>query len=263
MPVKKSQAANLKSQTKDTKKKSVKKVVGKETIKKSATGKTVSKVPDLTANVYNTEGKIVSRIDLPKEIFGAKINNRLMAQAVRVYLANQRKGRASVKTRGEVKGSTKKIWKQKGTGRARHGSKKAPIFVGGGVAFGPTPRDFSLKLTKKMKKASLFSVLSYKQKVGEIKIVTGLEKIEPKTKIMARVLGNLELNKNKRNILLVMPSFSKNGLEKLYRASRNLEGLDILNADLLNTYEVLKAKTIILMKDSLETIRSTFIKEEK
>ncbi|MCL4418867.1 50S ribosomal protein L4 [Patescibacteria group bacterium] len=254
MPVKKSKIPVKKSKVVTKRKEAIGKVVAK---------KSAPRVLGLSADVYDAEGKVVSKIDLPKEIFGAKINNRLMAQAVRVYLANQRKGRASVKTRGEVKGSTKKIWKQKGTGRARHGSKKAPIFVGGGVAFGPTPRDFSLKFTKKMKKTSLFSALSYKQKAGEIKVVTGFEKIEPKTKIMAKALGNLELNKNKRNSLLVMPGLSKSGFENLYRASRNLEDLDILNADLLNTYEVLKAKTIILMKDSLEVMRNTFVKEEK
>ena len=171
----------------------------KATVKKSSTPKpkTVrsttikSGSARLRADVYNTQGKVVSKIGLPKEVFGAKVNNSLMAQAVRVYLANQRMGTASTKNRGEITGSTKKIWRQKGTGRARHGSRKAPIFVGGGVAFGPRTRDYSLKIPKKMKKAALFSALSFRQNNREIKVVTGLENISPKTKFMAQVIKKL------------------------------------------------------------------------
>ncbi len=251
-----------KSKDKVTAKKSKVAVKKKAPVKKVVARKTLAKTLGLTANVYNTQGKIVSKIQLPKEIFATKINNNLMAQAIRVYLANQRRGTVSTKTRGEVTGSTKKIWRQKGRGRARHGSLKAPIFVGGGVVFGPKPRDFSLKLPKKMKKTSLFSALSFKQKAGEIKIVTGFEKVEPKTKLMAKIMKNLGI-KNKRKVLLVTSDFAKNGLGNLYRAARNLENVEILNAKLLNTYEVLEAKMIFLMKDSINVIRDTFMREEK
>ena len=253
MPVKKSKVKSQKSKVVVKKKEPVKKVVTK---------KTVAKIAGLTADVYNTAGKIVSKVNLPKEIFGAKINKVLMAQAVRVYLANQRRGTASTQSRGEVTGSTKKIWKQKGTGRARHGSRKAPIFVGGGVVFGPKPRDYSLKLPKKMKKVSLFSALSSKQNTGSIKIITGLEKIEPKTKEMNSILKNLGFEQKKRKILLVAPGSAKNGLENLYRASKNLEGIDVINAGFINTYEVLKAKSLILMKDSIDAIKENFLKEK-
>ena len=253
MPVKKSKVKSQKSKVVVKKKEPVKKVVAK---------KTVARTASLTSDVYNTAGKIVSRIDLPKEVFGAKINKVLMAQAVRVYLANQRRGTASTQSRGEVTGSTKKIWKQKGTGRARHGSRKAPIFVGGGVVFGPKPRDYSLKLPKKMKKVSLFSALSSKQNTGSIKIITGLEKIEPKTKEMNSILKNLGFEQKKRKILLVAPGSAKNGLENLYRASKNLEGIDVINAGFINTYEVLKAKSLILMKDSIDAIKENFLKEK-
>src|SRR3989344_1755133 len=133
MPSKKLKVESSKLKVKNTR---------KPTVKKSSAPKTqkVKKTSGLSADVYNTAGKNVSKVNLPKTNFGAKINDGLMAQAVRVYLANQRMGTASTKTRSEVKGSTRKIWRQKGTGRARHGSKKAPIFVGGGVAFGPRPR---------------------------------------------------------------------------------------------------------------------------
>src|SRR3990167_425095 len=216
----------------------------------------------LTVDVYSISGKVVSKLSLPKEIFGVRVNERLIAQAVRVYLANQRKGTASTKTRGEVRGSTRKIWRQKGTGRARHGSRKAPIFVGGGIAFGPKPRDYSLKLPKKMKKAALFSALSLKKNNGEIKVVTGLEKLLPKTKIMAQVVKKLGFDSKKINVLLITPDKAKNGFENVYRAGRNIEGLKILNANALNTYEVLDNQSIFLMKDAVGAVEKHFVKGE-
>lgn len=218
-----------------------------------------NKADGLAIDVFDTTGKVVEAIDLPKEIFGAKINKKLLAQAVRVYLANQRRGTASTKTRGEVHGSTRKIWAQKHTGRARHGSRKAPIFVHGGIVFGPKPRDFSLKLSKKMKRLALFSALSAKLKSKEIKTVTGLNKIEPKTKLMAKVIKNLGVSKNINNILLITP-FSTKEFESIYRASRNIKGVSILNANMLNAYQVLDNKLILLMKDSIEVMKETFLK---
>ena len=194
---------------------------------------------------------------LPSEIFGAKINDSLMSQAVRVYLANQRQGTVKTKDRGEVNKTTKKIYQQKGTGRARHGSKRAPIFVGGGLAFGPRPRDFSLNLSKKMKTLALFSALSSKLKDNEIKIVKGLETVIPKTKIMAGVLKSLGIED--KRILLVMPKAGKES-ESVYRASRNIEGVEILSANTLNAYRVLDNKLVLLMKDSIDVIKDTFMK---
>jgi len=234
------------------------KVLNKKTVTTGAQKK--KRTQKVTADVYNTSGRIVSRLSLPKAIFGAKVNESLMAQAVRVYLANQRMGTASTKTRGEVRGSTRKLWRQKGTGRARHGSKKAPIFVGGGIVFGPRPRDYSLKMPKKMKKAALFSALSFKQNNGEIRVVTGLEKIEPKTKIMAQVIKKLSFDSKKRNILLVTPDKKKNGFENAHRAARNIEGLKILSANLLNTYEVLDNNSILFMKDAVSAVEKHFVK---
>jgi len=214
----------------------------------------------LTVDVYSISGKVVSKLSLPKEIFGVRVNERLIAQAVRVYLANQRKGTASTKTRGEVRGSTRKIWRQKGTGRARHGSRKAPIFVGGGIAFGPKPRDYSLKLPKKMKKAALFSALSLKKNNGEIKVLSGIEKIKPKTKNMGLLIKKLGFNDKKRSLLLVTPDKQNSGFENVYRAARNIEGLKILKADLLNTYDVLDNKGVLLMKDAVLAIGKHFLK---
>lgn len=209
------------------------------------------------------------RISLPEEIFGAKINKHLISQAVRVYLANQRRGTSKTKSRGEVAISTRKIYRQKGTGRARHGAASAPIFVGGGIAFGPKPRDFSLKLNQNMKRIALFSALSAKLKDGEIKIVTNLEKIEPKTKKMANAIKNLELNGKNQQLLLVTPSFAKasdgkpkagEDFRNIVKAARNIEGLNIVPANLLNTYQVLVNRQILFMKDSIDSLKETFLK---
>src|SRR5581483_3879222 len=129
-----------------------------------------SSAPKLSASVYDLKGKAIGRVTLPSEVFGVEENPHLLAQAVRVYLANQRQGTVSTKTRGEVQGSTRKIYRQKGTGRARHGGIRAPIFVHGGIVFGPKPREFSLSMPQKMRRLALFTALSGKVKDGELKI---------------------------------------------------------------------------------------------
>lgn len=243
------------------KKSAVKKSVVKTVAKKEVV-KPVKKTVGLTANVYNTAGKVVSKFTLPKEIFGVKVNDKLMAQAVRVYLANQRSGTASTKTRGEVHGTTKKAWRQKGTGRARHGSRKAPIFVHGGVAFGPRPHDFSLKFPQKMRRSALFSALTFKNNEGTITVVSGLEKLESKTKSMAGFLKKLGKKDKNMNLLLITPDKEKNGFENVYRSARNIQGLRVIKADLLNTYEILNNKGVIIMKDSIDAIEKHFVKGE-
>ena len=245
---------------KKTTKKTVKKVSVKKAVSKKAKAevKELAKETGLKQSVYDTKGKAVESLTLSKEIFGAKINNQLMAQAVRVFLANQRRGTVKTKSRGEVNKTTKKAYRQKGTGRARHGAMSAPIYVGGGVAFGPKPRDYSLTLPQKMKKAALFSALSDKVKNGQVKLLTGLEKIEPKTKLMADVINNLGLEaKNKKLLLIIADSKAEN----IKKAGGNIKGLNIVDAKQINTYEVLNNKVIILMKGALEVIESNFLKK--
>ena len=242
MPVKKI----AKSKTKTVRKTSVKALPA---IERTTAG-------GLSIPVYSVKGLKSGTMTLPKEIFGVNVNEKLLAQAVRVYLSNQRLGTASTKTRGEVRGSSRKIYRQKGTGRARHGSIRAPIFVKGGLAFGPRPRDFELSLPKKMKKAALFSALSAKLKIGEVKVVQGFEKIEPKTKIVADSLKKLKNGKKKT--LLVTAGEAKN----LYRAGRNIEGVQVLSANMLNAYSVLNNRSIIFMKESIETLKESFLKKE-
>lgn len=239
--------------------KKVKRVAAKKVVKTAKiTVANPTKTASLSASVFDTKGKAVGRVSLPAEIFNAKINDSLMSQAVRVYLANQRQGTVKTKDRGEVNATTKKIWQQKGTGRARHGSKRAPIFVGGGLAFGPRPRDLSLSFSKKMKTLALFSALSSKLKDKELKIVKGLEAIEPKTKTMTQVLKNLEIDSGKR-VLLVMPKVDSSS-QSVYRASRNIEGIEILSANTINAYKILDNKLVLLMKDAVDVIKDTFVK---
>ena len=222
----------------------------------------------VSVDVYDVKGKVIGKISLPKEIFAAKVNPVLMAQAVRVYLANQRKGTASTKTRGEVTASTRKIYRQKGTGRARHGGISAPIFVGGGVVFGPKPRDYSLSLPKKMKKKALASALTNKVKDHAIKVVDGLEKLEPKTKIMNKTImlvtesspsASLRASgqKARRKVLLIIPE----KIENVQRAARNIEGVTIRPANLLTTYEVLNNDMLLFMKESVKTLENVWTKQ--
>lgn len=211
----------------------------------------------LTISVFDISGKEVETMDLPEEMFGAKVNKVLMAQAVRVYLANQRQGNASTKTRGEVTGSTRKIYRQKGTGRARHGGLRAPIFVKGGIAHGPKPQDHSLAMPKKMKRAALFSALTAKLASDGVKIISGLEAVEPKTKNMALALNNFGLSDKRAKILLVTPA----NIASVTRGGGNLVGVTITAADRLNTYEVLNTKKLVFMKDAIEAMQKVFLKK--
>lgn len=206
-------------------------------------------------NVYSITGKVVGKVLLPGQLFDAKTNPTLVSQAVRVYLANQRVGHASTKTRGEVRGSTRKIWRQKHTGRARHGAIRAPIFVGGGVAFGPKPRDYTLALPKNMKRKALIYALSAKIKNNSLRVIDGLEKVVPRTKTMVGVLSNLTKNdKKKDKILVVLPK----RIENLERASRNIAGLTISQVRLLNTYEVVKADMLFFTKPAIEVLTKIY-----
>lgn len=202
----------------------------------------------LTIDVMDLNGKIVDSLSLHKDVFGAKSNKVLITQAIRVYLANQRRGTVATKTRGEVRGSTRKIYRQKGTGRARHGGIRAPIFVGGGIVFGPKPRDYSLKLSQKMRQKALFAALSAKLQSNEMRVVAGLASIEPKTKAMATVLKHVGISGKKTLVVL-----SKNE-ESVTRSVRNIADVTYAYADQLNTYEVLNSGIILFMQEAVEAL---------
>lgn len=217
----------------------------------------------IESDLYNLAGEIVGKLSLPEEIFSIKANPQLVAQVTRVYLANQRLGTHNTKTRSQVTGSTRKIYRQKGTGRARHGDVKAPIFIGGGIAFGPKPRDYSLDIPKKSRRKSLFTVLTDKYISGKIKAVSGMQNIEPKTRIIAQFIDKLYINSNPKNqkpkILLVTPQNIKN----ILLSGRNIENLAIKEASLLNTYDVLSHSELIFMEEAVGVLKSHFLKKNE
>lgn len=241
-----------KTETKIAVKTPVKKTVAAKTAAKPAKIVKTAKQSTLSIDLFDASGKKSGTLALPEAMFGAKINKTLMAQARRVYLANQRLGTASTKSRGEVRGSTRKIYRQKGTGRARHGGVRAPIFVHGGIAFGPKPHDFSLSLSKKMRKAALFSALSTRCTEGQIKAISGLEKVPAKTKEFVSLLGKLDMTGSK--ILVIM----SDGSENVSRGVKNIKQVTLTPVQGLSTYEVLNAETVLLMKDAVPAMEKHF-----
>lgn len=229
--------------------------VTKKTVKAVELKKeTTEKPTGLVASVLGVDGKVMGKVTLPEELFGVKVNKALLAQAVRVYLANQREGGAKTKTRGEVEGSSRKIYKQKGTGRARHGTIRAPIFVGGGRAFGPRIHDFKLAMSNSMRHAALSSALSEKHGDGGIVIMDGLEALEAKTKLVALALN--AANVMAGTVLLVLPKDATN----LSKSTRNIARVDMLRAVDLHPYAVLTHSKILITKKALEEAKKNFIK---
>jgi large subunit ribosomal protein L4 len=227
-----------------------------KTVKTSITSSKIaaSDKNSISATVYDMTGKASGRINLPYEIFGAKVNPALMAQAVRVYLTSQRTGTASVKTRSNVSGTTKKMYRQKGTGRARHGAAKAPIFVGGGVAHGPKVKEFNLSLPKKMKKAALFSALTSFLNDKKI-VVLDAQKATGKTRDMANALGKLDIL-GKKVMFVINKDSNMAG-----RSAKNIKGTKVIRAENLNTYEVLNNNAVVVLRESIDTIKNTFLRE--
>lgn len=204
-------------------------------------------------DIFTTTGKKTTTLAVKKKFFGAKINPELMAQAVRVYLSNQRQAPAKTKKRGEVKVTKTKVWRQKGTGRARHGSRNAPIFVGGAKAHGPSgEQNYKLKMSKKMKQASLFSALSSQFKDKKIICLSGLTKLEPKTKAFNKSFNSL--TKNPKKLTLVIGADSKT----IIRPTKNLPYLNILPAKDLTTYHVLNCNQLIFTKDAIKSFETHY-----
>jgi large subunit ribosomal protein L4 len=184
-------------------------------------------------SVYNLSGSVVDEVELDEAIFGVKPNVALMHQIVVGQEANRRVGTASTKTRAVIRGTTKKMYKQKGTGRARHGSRKVPSWIGGGVAHGPHPRSYDQHLPKKMRRAAIRSALSVKARDGQIVLLDALELAAPKTKEMIALLGRLPVS---GKVLLTLDQASQN----VHLSARNLQRVSTLPANALSTREVLR-----------------------
>jgi large subunit ribosomal protein L4 len=196
--------------------------------------------------VYNIEGKEVETLDLDPVVFDGTVNAAVIYQAVNAYRAAQRSGLAATKTRGEVSGGGKKPWRQKGTGRARAGSTRSPLWRHGGVVFGPHPRDFSYSVPDKIKKLALKSVLNAKVKESNVIILDAVSFSQPKTKEAARMFANLKIKPERKNHVLMLLN-AKDG--QLQRALRNLDFLDVELAGMANAYEVLAHTKLVATKD--------------
>jgi len=196
--------------------------------------------------VYNREGSSVGEIELNDAIFNRQINTPVMHQAVLVYLNSQRRGTHATKTRGLVSGGGKKPWRQKGTGRARAGSSRSPIWRGGGITFGPSPRSYSIAMPKKMRRVALLSALSLKNQEGKLIILDELNFDAPKTKEMSRVLNNLDAV----NALVILEEGNNNAALSM----RNMPTVQAAAPDSINTYSVLLHDKVLLTRTALSSL---------
>ncbi len=229
----------------NTKKIETTKITKKVAAPKSGNGVTVYSLAGTTS---------AANLELPKEIFGVEVNKALLAQAIRVYTNNQKAHYANTKTRGEVTGSTRKIMKQKGTGGARHGSRRAPIFVGGGIALGPKSRKVELELPKKMKRAALISALSLKAQEKQIFGLSGLDKATGKTKEAVELLKKT----GKKSVLVI----ADQKIEKALLSFRNIPGVTFQEASAINVLEVLKHQNLFFTKEAIEKLSLKLGKKE-
>ena len=201
--------------------------------------------------LYNMEGAAIGEVELSEELFAAPVNVAAMHLVVRSILANKRQGNQSALTRGEVRGGGRKIYRQKGTGNARHHGNRAPQFKHGGVVFAPKPRDYVINVPRKVRKLAFKSALTSKLNEGDIIVVDTLKLAQAKTKLMAKFLGQFEL---KNQTLLVLPGRD----ETLVRAGNNIASLQTSYVNTLNVYDILKAGKIILTQDALKGVEEVY-----
>ena len=202
-------------------------------------------------DVYDIEGKKVNDVELNEDIFGIIPNEELVHSVIVNYLANQRQGTQSTKTRAEVRGGGKKPWRQKGTGRARQGSIRAPHWVGGGIALGPKPRSYSYKLNKKEKRLAIKSCLSSKVIENELTVVDKIELKEIKTKEVAKMLNNLKLA---GKTLILLPE--KN--EVIQKSARNIKGVKTLSVNTINAYDLVNYKNLVVTLDTVKRLEEVY-----
>ncbi len=205
--------------------------------------------------IKNVQGKEAGSVDLSFQPVEAGKGNQAVHDVVVAYMAAQRSGTACTKTMGEVAGSGKKPWRQKGTGRARAGSFASPLWRGGGVVFGPKPRDFSKKVTRKTKQLALRKALTERVNAGDVTVLDAIKLDSPKTKGFVGILKSLEV---KGTTLLV----TDNGNENLIRASRNVEGVEIASPQSINTYQLLRSKNVIFTRSAIEALDARLKVEE-
>lgn len=205
-----------------------------------------------TAKLYSGSGEKKGTVDLPASLFAQPVNRQALYEAVRCYLANRRQGTHDTKTRAEVSKSGKKLFRQKGTGRARAGAVTSPTRVGGGVAFGPHPRDYYYTLPRKIKRTALKSALSDRAGSDRVSVVEGLAMAAPKTKDAAALLRSMQLDG--RHTLVVLAG----GNQTLYKSFRNIQGVRVLPASELNAYTILWADNLVFTAEALKGAEEVF-----
>lgn len=203
------------------------------------------------AGVYDIENKKVSEIELSEAVFGAEVNEAVLYDVVRMQMASKRLGTASTKTRHEIRGGGKKPWRQKGTGRARVGTIRSPLWRGGGVVFGPLPRSYAYKVPKKVKKLALMSALSMKVKEGRLLILKDFPMDEIKTKKFKEIIDRFGLKK----VLLVVDKTDP----VLEKSSRNVQGIKVIRSEGINVYDLLNYDHVVLFEPSVKTIEGALL----
>jgi large subunit ribosomal protein L4 len=203
-----------------------------------------------TVGVFNTEGNKVADMELNESVFATEVNEYALHQVVVALLANKRQGTQSTKTRSEVRGGGIKPWRQKGTGRARQGSIRAPQWIKGGIVFGPKPRDFRISVPKSMRKVAMKSALTSKVQENQMIILESLNFEAPKTKNIIQMLKALEANK-----ALIITAESN---EVVYKSARNIQGINIIPANNINVYDLLKYEKLIITKDAVSKIEEVY-----
>ena len=202
-------------------------------------------------DVYNMQGKKVSDVELSEAVFGIEPNETIVHSVLVNYLANQRQGTQSTKTRAEVRGGGKKPWRQKGTGRARQGSIRAPQWIKGGIALGPKPRSYSYRINKKEKQLAIRSLLSAKVLDNELTVVDKLEVEEAKTKVMAKALTDLKVE---GKALIILADRNDNVL----RSSRNIEGVKTIELNTINVFDLLNCNKLVLPLDTVKKLEEVY-----
>ena len=202
-------------------------------------------------DVLSVDGKKVKELELNENIFGIEPNENIVHSAIVNYLANQRQGTQNTKTRAEVSGGGRKPWRQKGTGRARQGSIRAPQWIKGGIALGPRPRSYSYKINKKEKRLAIKSILSSKVAEKELIVLDKLELKEIKTANMVKVLNNV---KAEGKTLILLPANNEN----VCKSSRNIEGVKTLTVDTINAYDLVKYKGLVVTEDTVKKLEEVY-----
>jgi len=203
--------------------------------------------------MYNTAGQQVGEIELSGPLFEVEADEGIVHRAVTAYLAGRRAGTASTKTRGQTRGGGRKPWRQKGTGRARHGSRRSPIWTGGGIAMGPKPRDYSQRLPKKVRRKALAAVLSERARSGDMILVDRLQPEQVSTRELMRMLANLKVDAVEGRVLVVDAEPSR----ELELSARNLPRVEVMKADALNAYFVAASDRLVLTHSALERLQET------